>query len=370
MTVHTLLANKARQVMNLDWKRLLKLNQNEVLGLDIGSSAVKIVQLSKDGPEYKVTAAGIVKIAEETENSPDRKETNTVRAILDCLQLTAVKTKLAVCSISGPEVAVRYFKFPPLPAEEIPAAVRLEAEQVCPFNIADSTVDYQLIPDGNNSLCGVLVAATNKLINEKVRCAENASLKTVLMDVDALALLNCFNGLTNRQQKPCPDRATAILDVGSSHTNLAIMGKEYLPFVRDIAYAGNDITKAIANEHNVSTEIVADVLAGRETPGQPELELRESLARACQKLITDVTETLRYYTTQEKSAPVEKLLVCGSFAMVKGFVELLDSKLAVPAILWNPLENIPWDTEQAAIESLRENGPAMAVATGLAMRVI
>ena len=148
------------------------------------------------------------------------------------------------------------------------------------------------------------------------------------------------------------------------------MGKEYLPFVRDIAYAGNDITKAIADEHNISTKIVADVLTGRETPGQPELELHDSLARACQKLITDVAETLRYYTTQEKSASVEKLLVCGSFATVKGFVELLNSKLAVPAILWNPLENIPWDTEHPVTESLRENGPAMAVATGLAMRVI
>ena len=366
--------------MKLDWKRLLEFNQDEVLGLDIGSSAVKIVQLCKDESEYKVTAAGIVKIADGTENSPDRKEINTVRAILDCLKLTAVKTKLAVCSVSGPDVAVRHFKFPPLSAEEIPAAVRLEAEQVCPFNIDDSAVDYQLIADGDGTINGVLVAATNKLIKRKSRLAKDASLDTVLMDVDGLALLNCFNGLefcknsqnglTHEHQTAHPGLVTVILNVGSCSTNMAIIGQEHLPFVRDIAYGGDDIIEVIADENNVSTEIVANALAGHEDPGQPKLELRDNLARACQKLITDITETLRYYKAREKSTDVEKVLVCGGFALVKGFVELLDSKLAATAVLWNPLEKVPYDAGQSCRDSLQENGPAMAVAAGLAMRSI
>jgi type IV pilus assembly protein PilM len=148
--------------MNLDWKQLLNLEETQILGLDIGSSAVRIVQLRKDDAGYVVTAAGITDIANGTETNREQKEINTVRAISECLQSTGVQTRLAVCGVCGPEVAVRYFKFPSLPLEEVHGAVLLEAAQVCPFNIDDSAVDYQLMPDGGDSICGVLVAATRQ----------------------------------------------------------------------------------------------------------------------------------------------------------------------------------------------------------------
>jgi len=350
----------------LDWKRLLKLQQNEVLGLDVGSSAVKIVQMRKDDAGYAVTAAGIVDIADATKNDKSRKELNTVRAIRNCLQSTGIGTRLAVCSVCGPEVAVRYFKFPALPPEEIEGAVLLEAAQVCPFNVDDGAVDYQLISDGDDNVSGVLVAATNKVIKTKRQLAKNASLNNVLTDVDGLALLNCFSGY----QKPEAGWTAAILNVGSSFTNLAIMGDNALPFVRDIAYAGDDITNEIATERGVSTETIKNILSGHEDSNQTQLELGDSLANACQKLIVDVTETLRYYMAQEKSSVVERIFVCGGFALVKGFVELLDKQLPCDAVLWNPFDKIRCSEDQNCWNILRENGPAMAVATGLAMRLI
>jgi Tfp pilus assembly PilM family ATPase len=86
-------------------------------------------------------------------------------------------------------------------------------------------------------------------------------------------------------------------------------------------------------------------------------------------LIVDVTETLRYYTAQEKSAIVEKIFVCG-FAAVKGFVELLDSHLPARTVLWNPFDKIPCDGNQNCRDVLKKHGHAMAVAAGLAMRSI
>jgi Tfp pilus assembly PilM family ATPase len=93
------------------------------------------------------------------------------------------------------------------------------------------------------------------------------------------------------------------------------------------------------------------------------------LEKYCRKLIVDVTETLRYYTAQEKSAVVEKIFVCG-FTPVKGFVELLDSRLPARTVLWNPFDKIPCDGDQNCRDVLKKNGPAMAVAAGLAMRSI
>jgi len=155
---------------HLDWKRSLNIGQDDVLGLDIGSSVVRVVQLRRDEAGYAVTAAGIVDIENEPEKNPQSgqneklKEINAIRAIRNCLESTQVKTKLAVCGVAGPEVAVRDFKFPSLPPEEIAGAVLLEASQVCPFNVDDASVDYQLILNGEDNVRGVLIAATNEVI--------------------------------------------------------------------------------------------------------------------------------------------------------------------------------------------------------------
>ena len=357
----------------LDWKKLLKLGQDEVVGLDIGSSVVKIVQLQKNNTGCKVTAAAIADIEDAGDGDDGSREVNTAGAIRKCLESTGVETQLAVCSVCGPEVATRNFKFPSLLPGEIEPAVLLEAGQVCPFNVDDSYVDYQLIPDGEDNVSGVLVAATNKLVERKRRLAEDASLNIVLMDIDGLALLNCLVEYRKGSAEHEIDRPAAILNVGSSFTNLAIMagtaGGTALPFIRDIAYAGNDIVKHVAAEHNLPTETVRKILSGCETSQQHQ-ELSDSLAGACQKLITDVTETLRYYTAQGNSAAVERVLVCGGFALVEGFVELLDSRLPAGASLWNPFDRMTCEDGQPWKDIIRKDGPAMAVAAGLAMRSI
>ncbi len=380
---------KIKELMDLDWKRLfrLELEHHEVFGLDIGSSEVKLIQMRKNSIGYAVTAAGIAAIA-AGEDSKNRGEINTVRAIRECLESTGIQTQLAVCSICGPEVAVRHFKFPPLPPQEIEGAVLLEAEQVCPFNVHDGPVDYQLIPNGADSVSGILVATTNKLIKSKVQLAKNASLDCVLMDVDGLALLNCLSeyekGHTGSAGSKTPEPSTplmartsngasrtttAILNVGGAYTTLAIMG-ENMPFIRDMAYASNDIVRQIAVENDISTERTWKILLGRKEPTKLPITLGDSLEKACQKLIADVTETLRYYTAQEKSAIVEKIFVCGDFAPVEGFVELLDSRLPAKASVWNPFDKIRCDAGRLCEDILQKNGPAMAVAAGLAMREI
>ncbi|UCE98917.1 MAG: type IV pilus assembly protein PilM [Planctomycetota bacterium] len=353
--------------MTLDWKRLLNRQEIQVLGLDIGSSTIKMVELSKDRSQWSVTAAGIVDIADGTENNNTSKEINTISAISECLRSSGSQTQLVVCGVSGPEVAVRCFKFPMLPRDEIEGAVMLEAAQVCPFNVTDGVVDYQVIPNGENNVRGVLVAATNKLIESKRHLAKEASLNSILMDVDGLALLNC---LSECEQTKANRTTTAILNVGSSYTNLAIIGDDSLPFIRDMTYAGNDVVKEIATANSTRPEIISRILKGHENSSGVKFDIGESLAKACRKLIVDVTDTLRYYAAQEKSAAVEKVFVCGGFALVKGFVELLDNHLPTKAVLWNPFDKIRCDAGQNCRDMLQKNGPLMAVATGLAMRSI
>lgn len=359
----------------MDWKRWLSFPKDEVLGLDIGSSAVKMVALRKDNSGYTVEAAGVAEIAASEDNN--QQKINTIRAIRDCLRSAGTKRKLAVCGVSGPEVAVRDFEFPSLPTEEIAGAVSLEASQVCPFNAEDSAVDYQLISNtypqtfddhGDNKTRGVLVAATNTLIKNKVQLAREAYLKCVLMDVDGLALLNCLNKLADEHEKPRTGRTTAILNAGASNMTLAIMDDNGWPFIRDMAYAGDNIVEQIATENNMPIEAVKEMLFGYSTPTKTELHY--NLDKACRKVIADVAETLRYYSAQAKSTNVDRIFVCGGFALTAGFVELLNSQLGIEAVFWNPFDKIRCDKGRQYQDIFAKGGPVMAVAAGLAMRSI
>jgi type IV pilus assembly protein PilM len=345
---------------------MFRFRHNEVIGVDIGSFAVKIVQLRKSGSRWVVATAGIADIPGTAEGDKNPPETNTVRALRDCLLSTNIQTRRAVCSVSGPEVAVRCFDFPALPAEEISGAVRLEASQVCPFDIDDCAVSYQLTSNGTGNVSGIMVAATKRLMERKRRYAKIASLDTVLMDVDGLALLNCFNEI----EKPDSGRTIAILNVGNSCANLMIMGGKSSLLVRDICFPGNQIAEEFKAGEGFSTRTTRKTPPADENMNQPRLELCQSFQKAFQQLVADVNETLGYYLARQKSMTVERVHVCGGFATIEGFVGLLDRQLSAKAVLWDPLAQLScragWDYR----DSLSERSPAMAVATGLAMRKI
>ena len=341
-----------------------------MFGLDIGSSEVKLLQLRKHGHNYRVVAAATAGI-EAGEGDHGDSGPEIFRAINRCLGAASGQTQFAVCGVCGPEVAVRCFQFPSLLANEIQGAVLLEAAQVCPFNVDASTVDYQLIPNGDGDARGVMVAATNEIIRGKKELMQSTALKCVLVDVDGLALLNCYEGLCgDLLKKDNRGATTAILNVGSSFTTLAIHGGNGLPFIRDVSYAGKGIAEQTATETNMSVRAVQDILAGRKSCDGDEERFNSSFGRACERLIGDVAETLRYYLAKEKSATVEKVLVCGGFASAKGFVELLDSGLPYKVELWNPLENVRCEADSHWADVVATKGPAMAVAAGLAMRSI
>ncbi len=345
------------------WKRLLKLELEPTFGLDIGSLSVKLLQLQRDANGFSVGAIAMAEVS--TNGSLDEKQAqlNIVRAIRECLQLTGIESRFAICGLSGPEVAVRDFKFPVLTPQELSNAVTLEAGQACPFNISECVVDHQILSSTPEGISGVLVAATQKLVNDKMRFTAGAGVQTVLMDIDGLALLNCFRQMRNRSQQ----QTITILNIGSSCATLAILGNDNSVFVRDIQHAGDSIIAEVANAKSLSRQCVSQILIA-EGCNSPQLE-PQIIQKGCQKLVNDINDTLRFYTAQQKNAYIDKIYVCGGFALVKGFVDFLGSQLPAKAVLWNPFDEIACPVVQYR-DIVEKYGPAFAVAAGLAMRSI
>lgn len=350
---------------------LLSVKKMELVGIDVGSSAVKLIKLGRSGCGYTVRAAAMAEIPSPSADSADAS--GIVGAIRQCLSIAQVKDRCAVCGVAGPEVMVRGFKFPPLPAKALDQAVQLEAHSVCPLDMKNSVLDYQLIghdiqtqePRPQN---GLMVAASDRLIQQRLAQLTGAGMKPVLMDSEALALLNCLNELNLL----APGGSAAVIDIGDSVTSVIIYGQNGLPFVRDLNIAGGSIIRQIAAEQQMEEKTVRNALCsgGRaEITTEQRNKILLALNNAIRPLVMMINETLRFYSFQEKGSPVEQIFLCGGFSLVEMFTDMLTDALPVCTTILNPLEKIEWESPQDQ-NRWKACGPVMAIAAGLAMRTI
>lgn len=346
----------------------LNLGRHNVLGLDIGNSSVKIAQLKKADGRSHVGKCAKVNMPSWDAEDADYIRTSTIDAIRTCVDIVGAKTSYAVCAVNGPDITVRGFKLPSMAEEQIAWAVLQEAEQVCPLDMQQSIVDYQLMnhPNDGEATAGLLVAAGVELVREKRQWATEAGLQNVLMDVNSLALLNCFSEFG----KNCQGQAIAVLDMGSCTTNLLILSYKALPFVRSISHGGWEAIQFISDEQDMPTKMVDKVLR-RQIPNINETEsFRDCFRRGCETLVREITETFRYYKTHENDCEISKVYICGGFAGAAGIEELLNEKLDKQVELWNPLQQASFQSNVRDAEEIINDGPSMAVALGLAMRSI
>lgn len=349
----------------------------EMIGLDIGSSAVKVAIVRRKSGRFTVTRLAENVIDDGDQPGPDNRE-KTATAIWRCLTALQATDNDVVCGLSGPEVTVRTFSLPGLRRAEIAAAVRLEAVQVCPFNIDDSMVDYQLLSAGPTAdavfrpkkkdvvnTTGILAAATKSAIKRNLQLTEMGHGKCALMDVDGLALLNCIVACNAKHK----GKTVLVLNVGSSYTNLAILPDSMLPLVRDIQYAGSAIIAQVCTDTGLTNEAVAKALAEPAGQSKSDQNIRDSFKKACAKLANDVMDTIRYYTTQQQNNPIEEIYLCGGFAQTAGLIDVLTSLLPGSIRLWDPLAALPC-SRAVRKSSHAKSGPAFAVALGLAMRYL
>jgi len=248
----------------------------------------------------------------------------------------------------------------------------LLAQQVCPLDINSSAIDYQVITANDEQDCdgeseggieGVLVVATDQAIQQKTELVSEASAKCVLMDIDDLALLNCFCEC----EKPDAGKAIVIIDVGNCFTTVSILGGDGIPFIRTFSFAGRDIIKKLTEENDLTVKVVSDALRDSE---KKNFDLGAGLESACKELVTGINETLRYYLVQPGATGIERVFVCGGFALCEGFIELLNRKLFVKVQLWDPFTRMDFDANIPGAHILKTIGPVMAVSAGLAMRSI
>jgi type IV pilus assembly protein PilM len=349
-------------------KRLLGRNGGEVIGLDISPSSIKVIRLRRSGNKVNISGGGKVEILQNFSASKENKIACTVEAICKCVDLCGCNANRAVCAVDAPDVAVRSFTLDAMPPEDTGYSILMEAEHISPTDMDHTVVDYQLVGEyeEGKEISGMLAAARSDAIMDKCLLAERANLETVLVDVDSLALINCFSHFCDCDK----DEVTAIVNLGDSWTNLAVTGGAKLPFVRNISYPGNEIVHTIASACGLSVAEVQSILFQGDTEHNQYDSVRDSFLYRLAEIVPEISDTLRYCQARERDCTVERVLLCGDFAAVDGVVELFGEKLFQRVELWNPVKVAGFSASVRNRDELERHGPGMAIAIGLSMRMI
>ena len=334
------------------------------IGLDIGSSSIKTVMLSKNQNSYAVRNAYTINISDDNNNDPVSRDQLVSEQIKACFRELNLSTSYAVCGLSGPEVILRHFELPNMPAEDLARAIDFEASQVCPFDFTNSTVDYQILSSTakshKNSIHGIMAIANNNIINRYLNILDKTPARCMKMDVNGLALINCFTN-TNTVSL---DGSFAIINIGSKYSTVAIQGVDGIPFIRDIKYGIKDMINVLAASKQLSLPKARDIF-NNIFADESESEL---VGQITQKLVNNLNETLAFYESTGSHENINTIFFCGGFALIKGTAQMLNKSLTAEVRIWNPLTRLYKDCGNECIEMLNKNGPGLALATGLAMR--
>jgi type IV pilus assembly protein PilM len=346
-------------------------SEKNLLGLDIGSSCIKAVQVKEARGRYVLQKFAVKPL--EPDAIVDGVVMNggkVVAAIKALLKEHRIREKKVATSISGHSVIVKKITLPAVPEDEIEPQVKLAAEQYIPFDINDVNLDFHILnpnepaDDGEPQMSLLLVAAKKDRVAELTEVVRSAGLTPVVMDVDAFAIENMYD-----VNYPMPaDAVMALVNIGASVMNANILKGGTCVFTRDISIGGNRYTEAIQNEFGVSYAEAETAKKGGASARIDRDALDAVLTTVNTEVVSEVVNSIDYFRTTNMDGEISRIILCGGCAQTKGLVEQLSHRLTAQVEVANPFAEI--DTSHLRFEPgvLDSLAPLAAVGVGLALR--
>jgi type IV pilus assembly protein PilM len=338
-----------------------------VVGLDIGSSAVKAVELKTSGRVHRVGAYAIEPIpVDSIVDGAIMDAVSVADAIRRVFERAGVRTRDVAASLSGNAVIVKKISLPIMTDAELAESIRWEAEQYIPFDIQDVNLDHQILATdagGKGTMDVLLVAAKKDKINDYSGVIAQAGRQAAVIDVDAFAIQNAFEA----NYDLVPGVVTVLMNVGASATNINIVSGGSSAFTRDISTGGNAYTDAIQREFNLSFEHAEQVKHGRVVEGVGPDDVRPVLRAVTENVLLEVQKTFDFYRATAPSDRLDRIMLCGGGAQTEGLLGDIGERFSLPVEPLNPFRRVVFDSGKFGVNG-DEAAATAAVAVGLALR--
>jgi type IV pilus assembly protein PilM len=341
-----------------------------VVGLDIGSSAVKAVELKTTGKTYRVVAFGTEPVPPDSIVDGAIIDGGAVAdSIARLFENKAFKARDVAASLSGNAVIVKKISLPVMTSAELSESIYWEAEQYIPFDIQDVNLDYQILNgdgDSNGTMEVLLVAAKKEKIADYTGVISKAGRVPVLVDVDVFALQNAYEV----NYLPEPGSVAVLLNAGASAININILSGSRSLFTRDISIGGNAYTEAVQKELGLPFETAEYVKRGQPVDGVTLDEVRPVLQAMTENVLLEIQKTFDFFKATAASDRIDRILLSGGASSVDGFAQALEERLGAPVETFDPFRQIAFDPVKLGVIETDGLVPTAAVAVGLALRSV
>jgi type IV pilus assembly protein PilM len=341
-----------------------------LVGLDIGSSAVKAVELRPVGKAYRVVAYGIEPIPPDSiVDGAIIDSTAVAEAIRRVFETNKAFQARDVCaSLSGNAVIVKKISLPVMTETELDESIYWEAEQYIPFDIQDVNLDYQILdpgtgPESRGNMDVLLVAAKKEKIGDYTSVIAQAGKTPVIVDVDAFALQNAFEVNYGLE----PGRIVVLLNAGASAININILQGDQSVFTRDISMGGNAYTEAVQKELDLPFESAEQLKKGVPVDGATFDEAQPVLRAVTENVLLEIQKTFDFFKATASSDQIDRIMLSGGASRVDGFREMLQERFSAPVEDFDPFRAVTWDAKKLGADAA-DLAPTAAVAVGLALR--
>jgi type IV pilus assembly protein PilM len=339
-----------------------------LVGLDIGSSAVKAVELKPAGRGYRVAAFGSEPVPPDAIVDGAIIDASAVAdAIKRVFEGKKFKSKDVCASLSGHAVIVKKITVPVMTETELNDSIYWEAEQYIPYDIQDVNLDYQILDAGTGAAAGggmevLLVAAKKDRISDYGTVIGQAGRTPVIVDVDAFALQNAYE--VNYGFRP--GEVVVLLNAGASAININILQDGQSVFTRDVSTGGNTYTEAIQKELDLPFDTAEQLKKGIPVDGATFEEAQPILHAVTENVLLEIQKTFDFFRATAASDRIDRLVLSGGASRVDGLREMLQERFNAPVEDFDPFRAVTFSAAPGV--DLQEVAATAAVALGLALR--
>jgi type IV pilus assembly protein PilM len=343
--------------------------QNAVLGIDISTAAVKLLELSRVGARYRVENYAVASLPQDAVIDKNIANVDVISdAIKVALKLSGSKLKQASVAVAGSAVMTKIITMPAsLTSDEMEEQIMVEADQYIPYSLDEVNLDFEVQGENENNpeMVDVLLAASRKEnVDDRVEALAKAGLKAKVVDVEAFAMENAFTLLADQLPDSIEGQTIAIADMGATMATLNVLHDCRTVYTREQGFGGRQLTEEIQRRYGLSYE---EAGLAKKHGGLPDNYTTDVLDPFKRAMVQQIARSLQFFVSSSANRGIDSIILAGGCASIPGVEKLVEQSLGVPTYIANPFINMAL-SNRIKPQALSNDAPAMMIACGLALR--
>jgi type IV pilus assembly protein PilM len=343
--------------------------QNAVLGLDISTAAVKLLELSKVGTRYRVESYAVSPLPREAFVDKNIANTDIIAAaIMSAVKQSGTKLKDACVAVSGSAVMSKVISIPTsLSDAEIEDQVMDEASQYVPYSLDEVNLDFEVqrVNEADPQMLDVMLVASRKEnVDDRVEALTKAGLKAKIVDVEAFAIENAFTLLVDQLEGYTDTKTYAVADVGATMATLNIVHAGRTVYTREQGFGGKQLTEEIQRRYGFSYE---EAGIAKKRGGLPESYIADVLDPFKKALVQQISRSMQFFISSSANRSIDGIVLAGGCAAIPGIDALVEQTLGITAYTANPFISMAL-SNRVKPQALSADAPALLLVCGLALR--